>query len=88
MSDTQAFDQLAQRILDRYAAVAIGGSEVRSFISQSLGTAVVEALRDTWNARGTADIAAMDAALSLEMGAEAARFMITHLAQAMRVLDR
>lgn len=88
VSDTPAFEQLAQRILDRYAAVAIGGSEVRSFVSQSLGTAVVEALRETWNARGTADVAAIDAALSLEMGADSSRELITQLAHAVRVLDR
>jgi hypothetical protein len=88
VADTPAFDRLAQRILDRYAAVAIGGSEVRSFVSQSLGTAIVDALRDTWNARGTADAAAVDVALSVEMGAATARSLMTLLEHAIRVLDR
>ena len=57
-------------------------------MSHSLGGAIVDALRDTWNARGTADVAAIDAALSLEMGADSARDMVAHLEHVIRVFDR
>lgn len=50
--------------------------------------AIIEQLRQVWNARGAADRATLDAELSSQMGATAAGPYVKNLDRALRMLDR
>jgi hypothetical protein len=73
MPETPDFDQIARR--------AISGSEFHI-------ERVAEQLRLAWNARGAADLAKIEAELSMLMGATAAGPYLKKLDRVVRALDR
>lgn len=73
-----AFDQVAQRI--------VHAQPFRE--DDDLAIAIAEELRLIWNARGAADLAKVDAELSMMMGATMAGPYVKNLDRALRSLDR
>lgn len=56
--------------------------------AEALEAAIVESLRQVWNARGASDIAKIESELSQMMGASASGPYIKNLDRALRKLDR
>jgi hypothetical protein len=56
--------------------------------NQALLLQIREILRDQWNARGAADLAAVESSLSNQMGTSMAGPYVTNLDRALRSLDR
>jgi hypothetical protein len=84
MPETPAFQQIAHRIVD----VAYTDDGQARDVKAALEAGIAAQLRVVWNARGAADLATIEAALTALMGATPAGPVLKQLDRALRQLDR
>jgi hypothetical protein len=85
MPETPDFAQIAHHIVD--VAYTDDGQTVRD-VKAALEAGIAAQLGLVWNARGAADLARIDTALTALMGATAAGPVIKQLDRAVRQVDR
>jgi hypothetical protein len=85
MPETPDFKQIAHLIVD--VAYTDDGQTARD-VKAALEAGIAAQLRVVWNARGAADLAAIETALTATMGATVAGPVLKHLDRAVRELDR
>jgi hypothetical protein len=90
MAETIDFEQVAREILEHLSTSVLSheafGTEPPRVQRHAL--LIAEHLRLIWNARGAADLAALEAALIVLMGGTASAPYVKNLDRAIRKLDR
>ena len=92
MPEALDFGRIAREVLEsRLVVVETGRGEVTPINDawkRGVEGAIAEALRQVWNARGAADLVAVDVSLTSQMGAKASAPYLKHLERALTNLNR
>ena len=84
MPESPDFDQIARTLVE----AQINAHHYEPIGILAMVVTIAEQLRQVWNARGAADRATIEGALSSQMGATAAGPYVKNLDRALRDLDR
>jgi len=92
MPETPDFHRVAREVMERRLVIVPTGrgdvAPITDAWKYGVEGAIAEALRQVWNARGAADLVAVDVSLTSQMGATASGRYVRNLDRALRSLDR